>query len=81
MLLKLLGAPITGPVAGIGFILEQIAALAEREAMGTERLQEELLLLNLRLEQGEITEEEFAVQEAGIIERLRAARKRTQDNR
>jgi hypothetical protein len=78
MLLKLLAAPITGPVAGIGFILEQIAALVERESMSTERLQEELLLLNLRLEQGEISEEEFAAQEAGIIERLREARKRTE---
>lgn len=74
MLFKLLTAPITLPVGGFRFILEQIRDMAERELTDVDRIQEELLLLNLRLEEGEISEEEFARQEAEIVARLRAAR-------
>lgn len=74
MLFKLLTAPITGPMAGFRFVLGQVQQLAEQEVMGVDHLREELLLLNLRLEEGEITDEEFATQEAEIMARLRAAR-------
>ncbi|MBI2911604.1 MAG: gas vesicle protein GvpG [Chloroflexi bacterium] len=76
MILKLLGAPITAPVAGFRFILQQIADMAERELYDEERIREELLLLQQRLEDGETTEEEYTAQEADIIARLRAARER-----
>ncbi len=74
MLFKLLAAPITAPIAGFRFILEQIQELAERELDDEEHLREELLLLQLRLDEGEISEEEYAAAEMQIIERLRAAR-------
>ncbi len=74
MLLKLLTAPITAPLAGFRFVLGQIEDMAERELYDEERIREELLLLHLRLDDGEITEDEYVIQEADVITRLRAAR-------
>ena len=47
---------------------------AERELYDEERIREELLLLQLRLDEGEITEDDYLVEEADIMVRLRAAR-------
>ena len=74
MLFKLLTAPVSLPVSGVRFILDQIPQMAERELLDEDRIREDLLLLQLRLEEGEITEAEYAYQEADIMERLRAAR-------
>lgn len=74
MLLKLLGAPITAPIAGFEFILRQLQELAERELYDEDRLREQLL--ELHLEADEISREEFAEREAELIGRLRVARQR-----
>lgn len=78
MILKLLTAPITAPGAGFKFILKQLQTMADRELYDEDRLREELLLLQLRLEEGEITEDEYLQQEAQIIAQLREARARRQ---
>jgi hypothetical protein len=72
MLFKLLGAPITLPAAGMKFIFEQIADMADRELNDEGALRDQLLLLQLQLEEGDIDEEEFATREAELVERLRA---------
>lgn len=74
MLLRLLTAPVTLPFSGFRFILTQVAEMAERELLDEERIREDLLLLQIRLDDGEITEEEYLAQEAEIMARLRAAR-------
>lgn len=74
MLFTLLTAPLSGPILGLRFVLQQVQTLAERELMDVDRIQEELVLLHLRLEDGEISEEEYKAQEAEVIARLRAAR-------
>ncbi len=74
MLFKLLFAPVTLPAAGFGFIMRQLGDLAEKELMDVGRIREELLLLQLKLEEGELTEEQYLVQEKDIMDRLRAAR-------
>jgi hypothetical protein len=74
MLFRLLTAPVTAPLSGFKFILEQIQGMAERELYDEDRIREDLLLLNLQLDEGEIGEEEFAAREAEIMVRLRAAR-------
>ena len=48
--------------------------MAEKELYDESRIREELLVLQLRLEEGEISEEEYAEQEAEIVARLREAR-------
>ena len=74
MLFKLLTLPLSAPLDGLRFVLGQIGEMAEREFYDVDRIRENLLLLQLRLEEGEITEEEYAVEEAEIMARLRAAR-------
>jgi hypothetical protein len=74
MLFGLLTAPIGAPVAGFRFLLEQIRDMAESELYSEERIREQLLLLQLRLEEGEIGEEEYTLEESEIIGRRREAR-------
>ena len=74
MLLRLLTAPVSLPLAGFRFVLNQVVLMAERELLDEERIREDYLLLQLRLEEGEISEEEYLRQEAEIMARLRAAR-------
>ena len=78
MIFKLLTLPVSLPLSGFRFILGQIEQLAERELLDVDRIREDLLLLQLRLEEGEIDEEEYVAREAEIMARLRAARARAQ---
>ena len=74
MLLDLLTAPVGLPIAGIKFVLQQILDMAERELYDEDRIREDLMLLQLKLDDGDITEEEYAQKEEDVMERLRAAR-------
>ena len=78
MLFKLLTAPLTAPLAGFRFILNQVGEMAERELYDEDRLREELLELQLRLDEGELSEEEYAELEADVMARLRVAREHRQ---
>lgn len=74
MLFKLLGLPISAPVAGIRFCLDQLVEMAEQELTDDTPVREELLLLTLRLEEGEITDDAYAVEEARLMRQLREIR-------
>ena len=74
MLFKLLTAPLTAPLAGFKFVLNQVGEMADRELYDEDRLREELLELQLRLDEGELSEEEYAELEADVMARLRVAR-------
>jgi hypothetical protein len=74
MLLKLLALPVTLPIDGIRFCLQQVADLAEAELNDESVVHEQLLLLQLQLEEGEIDEEEYVEQEAALMQRLREIR-------
>jgi Gas vesicle protein G len=63
-------------LGGIRFVLGKIAAAVEAELNDDSRLREELLAAQMRLELGEMTEEEFARFEADILPRLREIRER-----
>ncbi|HEX9269818.1 MAG TPA: gas vesicle protein GvpG [Candidatus Limnocylindria bacterium] len=75
---KLLIAPLWLPAAGIRYCLEKVAEVADRELYDEGPVKEELLLLSLRYDDGEIDEAEFHRGEAALIARLseiRAARR------
>jgi hypothetical protein len=80
MLFKLLGAPFTLPGAGMKFIFNQIAELADQELDDESLLREDLLLLQVQFEEGDIDDDEYAEREAALMVRLREikARKRAQ---
>jgi hypothetical protein len=80
MLFKLLTAPFTLPGAGMKFILNQLAELADQELDDESVLREQLLLLQVQMEEGDIDDDEYVEQEAALMVRLRElkARKRAQ---
>jgi hypothetical protein len=63
-------------VGGIKFVLGKIAAAVEAELNDDSHLREELLAAQMRLELGEMTEQEFVTFEADILVRLREIRER-----
>jgi hypothetical protein len=76
---KLLTLPYSLPAAGIKYCLKQVIDMAEQEMIDDTAVKEELMLLNLRLEDGEIDEAEFKRQEAPLLVRyseIRAYRRR-----
>jgi hypothetical protein len=78
LLFKLLAAPITLPIAGMKFVLNQVVELADQELNDESVVREQLLLLQVQLEDGDIDEDEYAEREAELHARLREikARKR-----
>ena len=76
MLFKLLGLPVSLPVAGLKFCLDKVAELADQELNDPDVIREQLILLQLQLEEGEIEEDEYAEQEAVLFQRLRDLRER-----
>jgi hypothetical protein len=80
VLFKLLGAPFTLPGAGMKFIFNQIADMANQELDDESVLREDLLLLQVQYEEGDIDDDEYAEREAALMVRLRElkARKRAQ---
>jgi hypothetical protein len=71
VLFKLLGAPFTLPLAGMKFVFKQVADLADQELYDEGAIRDQLLLLQLQLEDGDIDEDDFTEQEAELLTRLR----------
>lgn len=67
MLFDLLFAPISG----IKFVLNTLAKVAEEQYTDDAPIKEQLLHLQVQLEEGTITEDEYVEQEAVILQRLR----------
>lgn len=65
-------------IGGIRFVLDKVAAAVETELNDDTALREQLLAAQMRVELGEMTEEEFAQFEADILARLREIRDRRQ---
>ena len=66
--------PVTAPAALVRFSLRHVEGLAHRELTDDTRIKGDLLELQMRLEVGDIDEEEYAAQEAVVLERLKEAR-------
>jgi hypothetical protein len=66
---KLLLLPYSLPAAGIRYCFNKVIEVAEQEMTDDTAVKEELLLLSLRLDEGEIDEAEFRRQEAPLVAR------------
>lgn len=71
--------PITGPIAGFKWIMNTIQKLADDELLDDQPWKERLIELQMRLEVGEISEEEYGVEEAQIFQALRDIRARREE--
>jgi len=58
-------------IGSLLFVLDKIVAAAEAEASDDSSLREQLLEAQMRLELGEITDDEFAEIETNVIARMR----------
>ena len=66
--------PVTGPVAGIRWTLGKVQRVVEEELVDDTSVKQELMELNMRLELGDITDDEYAAEEAVLMRRLREIR-------
>ncbi|HUP63731.1 MAG TPA: gas vesicle protein GvpG [Thermoanaerobaculia bacterium] len=70
----LLMLPFKAPVAGFRWIMKQIQTMADDEMMNAQVWKERLIELQMKLELGEISEEDYVVEEAIVFQRLREIR-------
>ena len=75
----LLLLPIRLPVAGFNWVLKQIQTMANEELLNDQPWKERLIELQMMLEVGDITEEEYTVQEAEVFQALRDIRARREE--
>jgi hypothetical protein len=74
MLLKLLGLPVSVPMAGWRFCINQLIEMAEQEMLDDGPVREALLLLTLQLEEGDVDEAEYVAREAELMQWMREIR-------
>jgi len=72
----LLLLPITGPIAGFKWIMRTIQNMADEELMNDQPWKERLIELQMMLELGEISEEDYTREEAVVFQALRDIRAR-----
>ncbi|MDQ3489215.1 MAG: gas vesicle protein GvpG [Acidobacteriota bacterium] len=65
-------------IGGIRFVLDKLVTAVETELNDDSALREQLLAAQMRVELGEISEQEFVQLEADILARLREIRERRQ---
>ena len=75
----LLMLPLKLPVSGFNWIMKQIQTMAEEELMNDQPWKERLIELQMMLEVGDITEEDYVVEEAIVFQKLREIRMRRQE--
>ena len=66
--------PVTGPVAGIKWTLGKVAQVVDEELTDDTPIKQELMELQMKLELGDITDDEYVQREADIMARLRDVR-------
>ena len=71
--------PITGPIAGFRWVMKTIQKMADEELMNDQPWKERLIELQMMLEVGEISEEDYTQQEAMVFQALRDIRARKEE--
>ncbi|HSP16999.1 MAG TPA: gas vesicle protein GvpG [Thermoanaerobaculia bacterium] len=68
--------PIKGPISGIRWVMKQIQTMADEELLNDQPWKERLIELQMLLEVGDISEADYASQEAEVFQALRDIRGR-----
>jgi hypothetical protein len=66
--------PVTGPIAGIKWSMGKVMGVVEEELTDDAPVKQDLMALQIKLELGEIDDDEYVVREAEIMSRLREVR-------
>ena len=70
---------LLSPITGLKFVLNQLQKVADLELNDESFIKERLIELQMRLEVGEIAEDDFQRQESELFARLRVLRARSLD--
>ena len=71
--------PLRLPVAGFNWIMKQIQTMADEELLNDQPWKERLIELQMMLEVGDLSEEEYAREEAQVFAALREIRARREE--
>ncbi len=71
---KLLFFPISGPVAGIRWSLGKVQSVVEEELTDDAPVKQALMELQMQLELGDITDDQYVEREAALMAQLRDVR-------
>ena len=77
----LLTSPVLGPIRGVHWLATKVTEAAEAELLDEDRVRNKLLELQMRLDMGEISEEEYDEQEKVLVEQLNAIREAKAERR
>lgn len=75
-LVDLLTFPVLGPIKGVIWIAEKVDEQVEKELYDEDKVRGQLMELELRLDLGEISEEEYLEAEEVLLDRLKVIRER-----
>ena len=70
---------LLSPISGFKFILRTLNRIAEEQYTDDAPLKEQLLELQVRLDSGEITEDDYVAEEARILRELREIQNRKRE--
>ena len=71
--------PIKLPIAGFNWVMKQIQTMANEELLNDQPWKERLIELQMMLEVGDITEEQYTQEEAQVFQALRDIRARREE--
>lgn len=74
LLTGLLSLPVTGPVKAGWWVVEQVIGTAEADLYDEDRIMRQIRALAAEVDAGRLSEEEHALAEAALLERLMEAR-------
>ena len=72
---------LLAPIKGIQWIGEKLRDVADKEIFDPDKIREEMMTLQAKLDMGEIKEEEYALKEKELLGRLSEIQKREREGK
>lgn len=67
---------LLAPIKGVKWIAEKLQDVADKELFDPDKIREELMTLQAKLDMGDLTEEDYTSREKELLERLSQIRER-----
>lgn len=72
---------LLAPIKGVKWIGEKLREVADKELFDPDKVREELMTLQARLDMGDIGEEEYGVREKELLERMTEIQNRGEEEK
>lgn len=70
---------LLAPIKGVKWIAEKLQDVADKELFDPEKIHEELMSLQAKLDMGDMTEEEYGLKEKDLLDRLNEIQQRKEE--